>query len=286
MTAPEHDDLARAFRDVRERFDGTHPEPDATLRQVLVATRTRQKHQRRRVWITMPLAAAIAMMSAWAAATGRLPFLDHVFDRTPKSQVENPAASVSPPARPHGARPAPSVPDEPPPDAPAPIDVPQTQGAEPGTPAPREPRSPEAAGALPSRERTSRGATPSQDEARAPKPREAPAPNVASDTSDLAPPPSASAEPPADPHAALFAEAHRLHFTERDPARALVAWDRYIAEAPSGRFAPEAHYNRALCLIRLGRRDEAASALEPFVRGAYGSYRRREASELLDALQP
>jgi hypothetical protein len=83
---------------------------------------------------------------------------------------------------------------------------------------------------------------------------------------------------------ALFAEANRLHFIDKDPARALVAWDRYLAAAPNGRFAPEAHYNRALTLIRLGRKTEAASELSAFASGAYGSYRHDEARALLDAI--
>ncbi|MCW5836592.1 MAG: hypothetical protein KIS78_29615, partial [Labilithrix sp.] len=106
-------------------------------------------------------------------------------------------------------------------------------------------------------------------------------------TASRAAEPAAAAAPSAsapDPHAALFAEAHRLHFTERDPARALAAWDRYLAVAPDGRFSPEARYNRALALVRLGRHAEATSELAAFARGAYGSYRRDDAQSLLDAL--
>jgi len=84
--------------------------------------------------------------------------------------------------------------------------------------------------------------------------------------------------------AALFAEAHRLHFVDRDPVRALAAWDRYLAAAPSGRFVPEARYNRALALIRAGRELEAKRELEAFANGTYGGYRRDEARALLDAI--
>jgi len=80
----------------------------------------------------------------------------------------------------------------------------------------------------------------------------------------------------------LYKEAHEAHFATRDPARALAAWDAYLAAYPNGRFAPEARYNRALCLFRLGRRDEARDALIPI---AKGEYRKREAQKLLDALQ-
>jgi hypothetical protein len=64
----------------------------------------------------------------------------------------------------------------------------------------------------------------------------------------------------------------------------LRGWDAYLSAAPRGRFAPEARYNRALTLIRLGRRDEAREALRPFAEGAHGDYRRDEAARLIDAL--
>lgn len=83
----------------------------------------------------------------------------------------------------------------------------------------------------------------------------------------------------------LYAEAHAAHFDAHDDARALTAWDAYLARSPSGRFAPEAKYNRALCLIRLGRRDEARVALEPFANGAFGAYRQAEAEQLVKALR-
>jgi outer membrane protein assembly factor BamD (BamD/ComL family) len=82
----------------------------------------------------------------------------------------------------------------------------------------------------------------------------------------------------------LYAVAHHAHFAQRDPAAALRAWDRYLAVHPRGRFAPEARYNRALMLIRLGRVPEAREALTPFAEGQLGGYRQREARELLGAL--
>jgi len=90
----------------------------------------------------------------------------------------------------------------------------------------------------------------------------------------------------ADPTLALYRVAHAAHFVDRDPARALAAWDAYLAAAPSGAFAPEARYNRALSLVRLGRKQEARNALEPFANGAYGGYRRAEASALLEHIEP
>ncbi len=94
------------------------------------------------------------------------------------------------------------------------------------------------------------------------------------------------AESDADDHARLYAEAHRAHFVDGDPASALRAWNAYLAAAPEGAFVPEARYNRALTLVRLGRLDEARQALEPFARGMYGGYRAREATALLNATAP
>jgi hypothetical protein len=83
----------------------------------------------------------------------------------------------------------------------------------------------------------------------------------------------------------LYARAHDLHFRGHDPVRALAAWDRYLAAAPGDVRAGlvlEARYNRAICLLRLGRRDEARAALRPFAAGAWGEYRRNEARALLE----
>jgi hypothetical protein len=83
---------------------------------------------------------------------------------------------------------------------------------------------------------------------------------------------------------ALYAEAHHLHFVAHDPARALEAWDRYLAVAPSDVRAGlvlEARYNRAICLVRLGRRAEAAAALRPFADGEWDGYRQDDARALL-----
>jgi hypothetical protein len=80
----------------------------------------------------------------------------------------------------------------------------------------------------------------------------------------------------------LFRRAERLHRVF-DP-RALDAWDAYLRLAEHGVLVPEARYNRALCLVRLGGKVAAREALAPFARGVYGSYRRQEAEALLEAL--
>jgi TolA-binding protein len=90
--------------------------------------------------------------------------------------------------------------------------------------------------------------------------------------------------PISDAEARAYARAHRAHFADDAPARALDAWDAYLAAFPHGAFAPEAAYNRAICLVRLERRDAAARALRRIAAAPPGSYRRDEALRLLDWL--
>src|SRR4029078_4374837 len=78
---------------------------------------------------------------------------------------------------------------------------------------------------------------------------------IASATPVETPPPN-PAPAPADT-LALYRHAHRLHLSGQDPAAALAAWDAYLREDPSGAFALEARYNRAICLVRLHRANEA-----------------------------
>lgn len=81
---------------------------------------------------------------------------------------------------------------------------------------------------------------------------------------------------------ALFRRAQALHLA-RD-LNAVAAWEAYLRVADQGALVPEAEYNRALCLVRLGRREEARVALEPFARGELHGYRRAEAQALLGTL--
>jgi hypothetical protein len=92
------------------------------------------------------------------------------------------------------------------------------------------------------------------------------------------------AEPQGDPELADYRRAHEAHFRGGDDAAALVAWDRYLERWPDGRMGPEARYNRAVLLVRLGRHEAAAAALRPFAEGRFGGYRRAEATALLETL--
>lgn len=97
--------------------------------------------------------------------------------------------------------------------------------------------------------------------------------------------PRTTKAPPRDSaELAAYERAHRVHVAANDAASALAHWDRYLADFHDSPWEPEARYNRALCLVRLGRNDEAQRALSPFAHGAYGGYHEREAKALLAAL--
>jgi TolA-binding protein len=99
--------------------------------------------------------------------------------------------------------------------------------------------------------------------------------------------PSQTSDPPRQPahdrELSQFRAAHDLHFGGR--ARdAIRAYTEYLSAFPSGRFVPEARYNIALDHIKLGNTAAAREALQPFADGRYGSYRRKEARQLLEAM--
>jgi TolA-binding protein len=78
-----------------------------------------------------------------------------------------------------------------------------------------------------------------------------------------------------------YQRAHETHFGADNPPAALAAWTAYLRHYPTGTFAPEARFNRAICLLRLGRRREASEALRAFAADRFGDYRRKDARRLL-----
>jgi TolA-binding protein len=125
----------------------------------------------------------------------------------------------------------------------------------------------------------------------APESRRAPSAPLAPSTAVKAAPAASSSAAPVPSSSAAFQDAdgdlyrlaHEAHFAQQDYARALAGWDAYLRAAPGGRLATEARYNRAICLLRLGRHAEARKALAPFASGFMG-YRQNEARELLQEL--
>ncbi len=81
-----------------------------------------------------------------------------------------------------------------------------------------------------------------------------------------------------------FEAAHHAHFHGADDDAALMAWDDYLARFPQGRFVPEALFNRAICLLRVGRAADARPALERLAAGVYGTAHQDDARALLERL--
>lgn len=120
--------------------------------------------------------------------------------------------------------------------------------------------------------------------ARAPRAAEPAAP-----TSPASPAPARAiaAEPPTLPRDGelwAFRAAYQAQTGGVAATDALAAWERYLAAYPGGRLAPEARWNRAVLLVRLGRDAQAKAALTPFAEGAEGGYRQSEAARLLRGL--
>ncbi|MGE0791947.1 MAG: hypothetical protein AB7S26_40105 [Sandaracinaceae bacterium] len=101
-------------------------------------------------------------------------------------------------------------------------------------------------------------------------------------------PPDPAPPAPSEPELAvspLYARAHELHFRGGHPADALRAWDAYLSATPDASdldLRPEARFNRAVCLVRLARRDDAERALGDIVTAR--GYRYRDAQRMLQSL--
>ncbi|MGK3993163.1 hypothetical protein [Sorangium sp. So ce1024] len=299
------DVLREAARALREEADASRARRDETRARVMRSLKAQRARRLTTVRVAVPLAAVLVGSAAWASAARWFP--DAWNDLASQLGLSVADPPDTPPAPPMSrALPSPrraSEPDAPAPpqpelEAPAP---PQPEAPEPPQPEPRvaeiAPPSPLLAPTAPLPAPQLGPTAPTEA---APSPRRAPvvavapparsavAPSAAGPAKAAQPSaddPQAIQRPPAEPDAdALYQAAHRAHFVDRDPSAALAAWNAYLAAAPRGRFAVEAQYNRALCLVRLGRTDEARRALEPFAQGAFGGYRQTESRSLLEAM--
>jgi len=215
-----------------------------------------RSHTRRglRSAVLVPLAAVLIGSTAWGAASGKLP---EALRSAVRLVIGSPELAPAEPAPVVARRAAPptSAPAEP---QPLPFD-PAALEEEPGD----------------------RDGEPTLEE-------RAPVPAPSARAVRAVPRPSARRallDPEGSAAYAAYRRAHDAHFVAQDAAAALSGWDEYLSVAPGGRFALEARYNRALCLVRLGRSAQAHAALAPFAAGEHGEYRRREARELLAALE-
>lgn len=290
----EDDLLERATRALRAAPPPSEEELRIERALLMRAQRARMQKQRSKSrtlrWV-LPLAAVLTAGSALAATSGQIERVVQALS----TWIEQPRAGA--PAakkRSSSARPRPTpqalpVPAEPPASEPAPTEPAASPTPSLPNAANQRPQAARPADALASEARRSR-------RARAPETSAEASANGAGEGRSLATADAgdvASAEPAVagdrqGPDADLmrYREAHRLHFRERDYWAALRAWESYLRTYPEGTFAIEARYNRAICLVRLGRKDEARRALAPFAHGEVGAgYRKTEASELLEALE-
>ncbi|XYH92610.1 tetratricopeptide repeat protein [Sorangium sp. So ce1128] len=299
-------DAARALRDEAGASRGRRDETRARVMRSLKAQRARRLTT---VRLVVPLAAVLVGSAAWASAARWFPDAwNDIASQLGLTAADPPDAPPGPPtsrALPSPRRAAeadepappqaePSVaelaPPAPPPLASGvapPAPPPLASGVAP--PAPPAPPAPLASPTAPSESAPAPRRAPVVAVAPAPQAARPAVSSSAASPSPAARPqandPQAVQRPPAGPDTdALYQAAHRAHFVERNPSAALDAWNAYLAAAPRGRFAVEAQYNRALCLVRLGRTDEARRALEPFAQGVHGGYRQTESRSLLEAM--
>jgi hypothetical protein len=250
-----HDRLLEATRALRESRVGTSPTARLTEERVMARVARGTRSKRRIVWF-LPIAAVLAVSSAWGAAQPELRALAR--EAWTRLTGESEAAPVARARRASNGNP----PRTPAPSSMMKAELPEEQPA----PLVREPPKKSLApdqGVL-KRSQGTRAATTAGAVTATETPAERPS----------ATPPNGALE--------LYQHAHELHFKRRLPEAALNAWDQYLAAAPSGPLALEARYNRAICLVQLGRRDEARAALAPFARGDYGGYRQAEAAAIMD----
>lgn len=276
-----HDILSRATRELKQHRDAGGPAPASTRTRVMMSLHRAERRRAAALYVLVPVAAVLAASTA-LAASGRLPAVLHTLGETLGVAAPPPpppeAVAPVPVARTAAApSPVPEAPIAPPPVLEAPVVPPHAEPRAPDGVAPPNVAPPNVAVPLEPHRATpvsapARHPADSPPEARSPMAEARPVPS-----------PSRAATNPAhgDDAERLYEAAHRSHFVDRDWNAALGAWDRYLAEAPRGRFVPEAKYNRAIALLRLGRRDEATRELTPFAQGAFGGYRQEEARSLL-----
>jgi hypothetical protein len=254
------DVLARAARALREETAGDDAGARFTRSRVMASVHEDRVKRRTRWAFLIPIAAMFVVGSAFGAATGAgHGALEVVARALGIHRSSTPAPKVISPRTPsvsHSHAPLPN-PGPAPNATPAPTDEPA-----PASTSAQETAVPPPTAAL---------------AAAAP----APLARSGASTASVSAAPTASAP---DPTFELYRSAHQAHFVDRDWSRALAGWDAYLRAAPRGALAPEARYNRALCLLRLHRNQQARAALEPFAQGSYGTYRREEAQKLIEAL--
>ena len=242
--------LSRATRALREETAGDDTGARFTRSRIMASVHEDRVKRRTRWAFLIPIAATFIAASAFGAATGTA---HRAFERVVSALGIHRSAAPAP--RPAGER-ASAAPTA---RTPRVVEAPPVPEGPPSVVEPVVPEAPSAPVA-----------------AEPPSPKAQPSPVTSHEVAPVASAP--------DPTFELYKAAHQAHFVDRDWARALGGWDAYLKAAPRGALAPEARYNRALCLLRLHRSDEARAALKPFAEGRYGTYRREDAQKLIEAL--
>jgi hypothetical protein len=268
--------LSRATRAARATTPPDDERGSATRARVMASLHKGRIRRRTQLALILPIAATFAAATALGASGGRfghwVQIIEQVLEHPSSAPTSRASTSAAPtPAGPHpvAAEPvAAPLAADPPPAVPSPI-----VAVPPASPHSTTDDAPAVVAEPP----------PAHDAPRvhahdAPPHRANPAAAPATASS------MADADSETSPAGALYRAAHHAHFVSHDAGAALRGWDAYLAAAPHGRFELEARYNRALCLLRLGKTAEARDALAPFAEGRYGDYRRKEAGALLERL--
>jgi len=268
------DQLSSVVQAYREENTANRLDAAAVRRRVMASHRRKPS---RRLWFAWLLPATVLFLgSAALAANGTARYrLAGVFEWLDRATTSAGVRANRPLRNQGNARAEPAIP---------PVPIPTERSASrvavaketPAVTAPSDRREHPPA----TRERTTRVAVPASARRKAMVSQPVPRAESAA-TAD----PPASSRPPPDADLSLYRAAHLLHFRDKDPALALAAWDAYLAAFPQGKLAIEAQFNRTLCLVKLGRTAEAETWLEKFASGAFGSYRRTRAADLLDVLR-
>lgn len=243
------DVLSRATHAVRDRYGGASELAPRTEELMLGRLAAQARRLRVLPMIGAPLLAAVLVSGAWATTSGRTEALVKGLTHALEPKI---SAKVAPGPRSPGSNGIPA-------SLPSVLEIPG-----------RPPTAPEPEVLLPTAHVSPSVHATRRVVGKAPPTQSNPFWDVAA--------PANQSEPSADD---LYRAAHRAQFVDRDPAAAVEAWARYLSAAPSGSLALEARYNRAISLVKLGKKDDAVAALTPFARGDYGPYRQADAASLL-----
>lgn len=276
---PEDDLLARASRALRERHDGREDPATRTRERILASVR--QKDKRRSFWFKASIPGGVLLLgtTAWAQATHQWPAIWRTVGDIFSLPVSNEGNSEQQLAAGRA------------------MNMPSTTRSESTSEAPASSADTQAdAFALTDADATetttAEAADVSIDAHTLGDTRTSPGRRKRTLTKpeldverELERARSTASEPPSEPEIAAFRAANDLDFKQRNLGGALAAYRLYLRDYPAGRFVPEARYNSAIILLKLGKREEARRELTPFASGKYGAHRQARAAKLLHALE-